>query len=71
MDLPAEVQISNEVLGVKNNRAVLVAISDHGFYEVRLTFNERQHKVLLPIAQTSVIFRHPEQEFSSEFEIER
>lgn len=71
MDLPAEVQISNETLGIKNGKATLVAISAHGYYEVRLHFNERLHKVLVPIAQTSVIFRQPEQEFSSEFEIER
>ena len=71
MDLPAEVQISNEQLGVKNHKATLVMVSPHGFYELRLGFNNRQHKVLLPIQSTSVVFREPEPEFDSEIEIER
>ncbi|MEM6795577.1 MAG: hypothetical protein AAF725_16480 [Acidobacteriota bacterium] len=71
MDLPAEVQITNEQLGIKNGKATLVAVSAHGFYEFRLSFNQRQHKVLAPIHSTSVIFRQPEAEFAVEAEIER
>ncbi|MEM1177540.1 MAG: hypothetical protein AAGM22_04295 [Acidobacteriota bacterium] len=71
MDLPAEVQITNEELGIKNGKGTLVAISPHGFYELRLSFNNRQHKVLVPISRTSMIFRQPEPEFASEIEIER
>ena len=71
MDLPAEVQITNDELGIKNGKGTLVAISPHGYYELRLTFNQRQHKVLVPIAGTSIIFRQPEPEFAAEIEIER
>ena len=71
MDLPAEVQISNDQLGVKNQKATLVSVSPHGYYELRLGFNNRQHKVLVPVNQTSVIFREPEPEFDMEMEIER
>jgi hypothetical protein len=71
MDLPAEVQISNDLMSIKGGKATLVAVSPHGFYEFRLNFNNRNHKVLLPIAQTAVVFRQPEAEFSAEVEIER
>lgn len=71
MDLPAEVQISNDQLGIKGGKGTLVMISPHGYYELRLTFNNRQHKVLVPIDQTSIIFRQPEAEFPPDVEIER
>lgn len=71
MDLPAEVQMSNEQLGVKNQKATLVSISPHGYYEMRLGFNNRQHKVLVPIQETAIIFREPEPEYAMEMEIER
>lgn len=70
MDLPAEVQITNEELGIKNGKGTLVAISPHGYYELRLSFNQRQHKVLVPISRTALIFRQPEPEFAV-MEIER
>ena len=70
MDLPAEVQITNEELGIKNGKGTLVAISPHGYYELRLSFNQRQHKVLVPIGRTALIFRQPEPEFAV-MEIER
>lgn len=71
MDLPAEVQISNELIGMKGGRATLVAISGHGYYELRINFNGRNHKVLLPTATTAVVFRQPEPEFAADVEVER
>lgn len=71
MDLPAPVQISNDLLGLKGHKGVLVAVSAHGYYELRLEFGGRQHKVLLPTANTAVVFRQPEPEFAAEGEIER
>ncbi|MEM9557722.1 MAG: hypothetical protein AAGC60_25915 [Acidobacteriota bacterium] len=71
MDLPANVQISNDQLGIKNGKGQLVAISEHGYYELRLSFNQRQHRVLVPIDQTAIVFRDPEPEFASDIEIER
>ncbi len=71
MDLPAEVQISNELIGMKGGKATLVAISPHGYYELRVPFNGRQHKVLLPTSATAIIFRQPEPEFDADVEIER
>ena len=71
MELPAEVQVSNEQLGIKNGKGTLVAISAHGFYELRMSFNQRLHKVLVPIQDTGIIFRQPEPEFEADLEIER
>lgn len=71
MDLPADVHITHEALGLKNTKGTLVAVSPHGYYELRLTFNQRLHKVLVPVQSTSMIFREPEPEFASEIEIER
>ena len=71
MDLPADVRITHEPLGLKNTKGTLVAVSKNGFFELRLTFSQRQHKVLVPIPATSIIFSEPEPEFASEIEIER
>lgn len=71
MDLPADVHVTNEQLGLKNTKGTLVAISPHGYYELRLTFNQRLHKVLLPVNETAMIFREPEPEFDAVMEIER
>ena len=41
MDLPAEVFIHNELLGLKGHLGTLVRISDGGYYEVNCTFGEK------------------------------
>lgn len=71
MDLPAEVQIHNELLGIKGGRGTLVAVSPHGYYECKCAFGGKTHRVLLPIQNTVLIFRDPEAEFEAGVEIER
>lgn len=71
MDLPADILIHNNLLGLKGGKGNLVAVSPQGFYEVKLTFGNNIHRVLLPIAETVVIFRQPEPQFVIEEEIER
>ena len=71
MDLPAEVQLHNELVGLKGGKATLVAVSPHGYYEVNLTFGESIHRVFLPVQATVVIFREPEPQFEPGIEIER
>ena len=72
MELPAEVLVHNQILGLKGGRAVLVRIAQEGFYEVNLAFGERKHRTLLPIHSTVLIQKEAEPlETSSEFEIER
>jgi hypothetical protein len=72
MELPAEVMIHNETLGLKGHRGVLLQVSPEGYYEVNCTFGERLHRTLLPIQGTVLIHRHPEAVVEgAEMEIER
>ena len=71
MELPADVLVHNEILGLKGSQADLIRVSSEGYYEMNLTFGERKHRVLLPIAATAVISRLPEDEAEADFEIER
>jgi len=60
MELPAEVRVHNELLGLKGASARLLQVSSDGYYELRLSFGENQHRVLLPVATTVVIAAQPE-----------
>ena len=71
MELPAEVMIHNEQLGLKGHRGTLVRVSSEGYFEVNCQFGERLHRTLLPIQSTVLIARAPEESGSSEPEIER
>ncbi len=71
MDLPADVLIHNELLGIKGGKGTLVAVSPHGYYEAKCSFGGRTHRVLFPIQNTVIIFREPEAEFEPGIEIER
>ncbi|HEX5781144.1 MAG TPA: hypothetical protein VFX80_04455 [Solirubrobacteraceae bacterium] len=71
MELPAEVLIHNELLGIKGGRGTLLQVSPDGYYEVNCLFGERLHRTLFPIAATVLIQREPEQTHSAELEIER
>ncbi len=71
MDLPAEILIHNELLGIKGGKGTLVAVSPHGYYEAKCGFGGKTHRVLFPIQSTVVIFREPEPEFEPGVEIER
>ncbi len=71
MELPAEVFIHNELLGLKGHLGTLVRISDGGYYEVNCTFGEKLHRTLLPIEKTVLIARAAEESASIEPEVER
>lgn len=71
MDLPAEVLLHNELLGIKGGKGTLIMVSPEGYYETKLIFGGRTHRVLLPIQNTVVIMRQPEPEFAEDLEIER
>ncbi len=71
MELPAEVLIHNELLGLKGSRGRLLGIAPEGYYEVNLKFGEKLHRVLLPIAATVLISREPEEPVDARIEIER
>jgi hypothetical protein len=72
MELPAEVMIHNETLGLKGHRGVLLQVSPEGYYEVNCAFGERMHRTLLPIHGTVLIYRNPEAVVEgADMEIER
>jgi hypothetical protein len=59
LDLPARVVIFCPTLELKNKPGRLMAISQHGFYEIWLDFTERNHTVLLPVNGTALVFAEP------------
>jgi hypothetical protein len=72
MELPAEVLIHNETVGIKGSKGTLLTISPHGYYEANVRFGERVHRVLLPIADTALIAAEPEEAVAADaMEIER
>ena len=71
MEIPSKVSVFNRTLEVKGKAGTLVAISEHGYYEVILEVQQRNHTVLFPIAETVVIFNEPVPATSADFEIER
>ena len=72
MDIPARIAIFNQTLEMKGKQGTLVAISEEGgYYEVVMEVQARNHRVLLPIAQTVLIFNEALPNLSAEFEVER
>ena len=71
MELPAKVSVFNKTLEVKGKPGMLVAVSPHGYYEVALEVQTRNHTVLFPVAETVLIFNEPLPQISADFEVER
>ena len=71
MEIPAKVSIFNKTLEVKGKPATLIAINDHGFYEVVLEVQQRNHTVLLPVSETVLIFNEAMPTVATDFEVER
>jgi hypothetical protein len=70
MELPADVLIHNETLGVKGGRGTLIQITE-AYYEVNCQFGERLHRTLFPIQSTVLIAQNPEEPSRFDGEIER
>jgi len=71
MELPAEVLIHNETMGIKGGRGTLLRVSAEGYYEVNCRFGERLHRTYFPITGTVLIAQQPEEPTAIEGEIER
>ena len=71
MEIPNEVLIHNELLGLKGARGTLIRVAPEGYYEVNLRFGGNVHRVLLPIFGTVVISAEPEPNVGEQVEIER
>lgn len=71
MEVPNEVLIHNELLGLKGTRGTLIRIAPEGYYELNLRFGNNTHRVLLPAHTTAVIAAEPEAAVGAQLEIER
>jgi hypothetical protein len=71
LELPARVVVFCPILELKNKPARLVAITPHGFYEVRIDLGERNHTALLPIGETAIVFQEPNVSTEMMPEVER
>jgi hypothetical protein len=71
MEIPAKVSIFNSILEMKGKPGTLVAVNDQGFYEVVMEVQQRNHTVLLPIAETVIVFNAAVPTIDADFEVER
>ena len=71
MEIPSKVTIFNRTLELKGKQATLIAVNEQGFYEIVMEFQQRNHTVLFPIAETTVIFNEAIPNLQGDFEIER
>jgi hypothetical protein len=71
MEVPNEVLIHNELLGLKGSRAALIRIADEGYYELNVRFGNNTHRVLLPVTTTVLIAAEAEPSVGEQVEIER
>ena len=56
---------------MKGKPGTLVAVSNQGFYEVVMEVQQRNHTVLLPIAETVIVFNAAVPTIDADFEVER
>jgi hypothetical protein len=71
MEIPNEVLIHNELLGLKGARGTLIRVAPEGFFELNLKFGNNIHRVLLPIVGTVVIAAEAEPTAGEQTEFER
>jgi hypothetical protein len=71
MDLPVRVIVFSPGMEIKNKPAVLISVSERGYFELTMELSGRRHTVLAPIAGTGLVFNEPEEEFGPIAEIER
>jgi hypothetical protein len=72
MEVPSEVLIHNDLLGLKGVKGRLLTIAREGYYEVNMSFGgDRVHRVLLPMGRTVVIAERPEETTVTERDVER
>ena len=55
--MPSKVIVFCPLVEFKNKPAMLMSISPHGYYELRLDMAGGNHTVYLPIHQTGLIFQ--------------
>jgi hypothetical protein len=65
-----KVFIYNDLLGLKGSSGILQGISADGYYDTVIRIKEKRHRVLLPIAQTAIIYTEPLIEMDQTLELE-
>ena len=65
MEYPAEVLIHNAAAGLKGTAGTLLRVSADGYYEVNSRFGANTHRLLLPIQETVLISKTPEEVFDT------
>ena len=72
MDIPAKISVFNRTLEMKGKPATLIAVNeDAGFYEIVMEVQARNHTVLMPVAETVIIFNEALPAIAADFEVER
>ncbi len=71
MELPAKVLVYSQILNLNGTAGTLVDVREGGCYELRLMSQGKLHVVLLPVAQTGLVFAEPEPDVIAENNIER
>jgi hypothetical protein len=71
MEIPSEVLVHCDLLGLKGAKARLLGVSPHGYYEVNVQYGDRRHRTLLPVTRTIIISTDAEESSESATEIER
>ncbi len=71
MELPTKVMVYSQILGLSGTVGTLVSIRPEGSFELRLLSQGKLHLVLLPVAQTGLVFAEAEPEVAAETEVER
>ncbi|MBZ5588656.1 MAG: hypothetical protein LAO05_08835 [Acidobacteriia bacterium] len=71
MELPSKVLVYSQILGLSGTSGTLIDIRPEGCFELRLTSQGKLHSVLLPVAQTGLVFAEPEPEVVPVDDIER
>ena len=65
-----KVFIYNELLGLKGSLGVLQQTNERGYYDLVIKIKENRHRILLPIAQTVIIFSEPIIEMDHSLDLE-
>jgi len=72
MEIPGKVNIYCPLVDAKGTPGKLVATTKEGYYQVEVSIKGRAHTMLLPVANTAVVFSRPEPEIEiGAMEIER
>jgi len=71
MEIPTEVLVHCDTIGLKGAKGRLLQASPHGYYEVILSYGDQKHRTLLPIARTVIISSDPEERPGLATDVER